>query len=289
MKANQSGEKAKSAAGIEFHVYNAALAVLGAAGLIQSFSAHRVSAGWDLGLLLPALGGAFLLLWVVIRLLLGSRVIRRPGLQKSAWLVIGLGAAVFPSVQVVLVTDPLLHGAERLEKAGGSGAVWLIVLGCGITADGSPTWALANRLDKALEWYRDHPGTQLVASGGRGANEPEPEGVSMARYLVENGASEADVHVEGRSTSTMENFLYSRTVMEEAGWSGGPVLFVTNDFHVFRARMLAARNGLDAYGIPASTPAVIRLNVYLREFFALFKSLLVDWVPEADPEPAGVQ
>jgi hypothetical protein len=41
--------------------------------------------------------------------------------------------------------------------------------------------------------------------------------------------------------------------------------------------MLAGRYDLVAYGLSAPTPPVIRPNVYLREFFAFFKSLLVDW------------
>ncbi len=272
-----------------FHACNLVLLASGAAGMLQSLAARRVSAGWDLGLLLPAMLGGFLFLWAAVRVFRKSRMIRNPKLHRAVLGIAGLGIAVFLSVELLLVSDPVLHGAERLDEAGNAGAEWLIVLGCGIKADGTPTWALENRLDKALDWYKAHPGTQLMASGGKGSNEPEPEGVSMARYLVKNGAAEADVHVEDRSTSTMENFQYSRMILEKAGWNGAPVLFATNDFHVFRARMLAARNGLDAYALSASTPSVIWLNVYLREFFALFKSLAVDWPPAAIPVTAAAK
>jgi uncharacterized SAM-binding protein YcdF (DUF218 family) len=55
------------------------------------------------------------------------------------------------------------------------------------------------------------------------------------------------------------------------------IIFVTSDFHIFRARILARRFGFDAYAIAAPTPRVILLNSYLREFFAFIKSMLVDY------------
>ena len=55
------------------------------------------------------------------------------------------------------------------------------------------------------------------------------------------------------------------------------IVFVTNDFHVLRARILARRFGFEAYAIPAPTPRVIMLNSYLREFFAFVKSMAVDY------------
>ncbi len=262
--------------GMSFPVTNILLCVVSLLLCAQSLAARSVSAGWDLGLLLPALLGVLGLALCGVRLLLGRRVLVRGPLRRIVMAVCAAGLGVFLLVQGLLVAEPLLHGAGRYEPEPG-GMDWVIVLGCGIKPDATPTWALANRLDAALAWYRAHPGTRLVVSGGQGANEPEPEALTMARYLTERGVPPADVLVEDRSTSTMENFAYSIGVMRAAGWEGSAVLFATNDFHLFRARMLAARNGLEAYGIAAPTPPVIRLNVYLREFFALGKSLVVDW------------
>jgi uncharacterized SAM-binding protein YcdF (DUF218 family) len=262
-----------------FHVFNFLISAFAIAAIFQSFSAHSVSAGWDLGLLLPAVSGVFLLLLAAIRWSRGRRMLMNPVLQRKTRIVLSFGLLVFLLVEGLLISDPYVHGkAGFMEQAAGSNQ-WLVVLGCGIKADGTPTWALENRLDEALDWYQAHPGTRLVVSGGKGPNEPVPEAVSMASYLVSRGALGKDVLIEDRSSSTMENFRYSRILMEKAGWDGSPILFVTNDFHVFRARILASRNGFTAFGIGAPTPAVIWPNVYLREFFALFKSLAVDRIP----------
>ncbi len=237
----------------------------------QALAARSVSAGWDFGLWFPVLMGAVLVLFVLIRLLLGHRLFMRPVWQRSVRILIGLLAAVFATVIILLVTEPARRNVETV--APGS---WLVVLGCGIKPDGTPSWALANRLDAALDYVRENPETRVVVSGGQGSNEPIPEALSMARYLQARGIPATEILLEDRSTSTMENFQFSREILQAHGWDGEPILFATNDFHLFRSRLLARRNGFDAYGIGAPTPLPIRPNAYIRESVALFKSLAFD-------------
>ncbi len=263
---------------IRFHLLNGVLALAAALLGVQSLLARSVSAGWDLGLLLPLLLAAALLLWVAVRLIRRGRAVQNRLLRRIVLTLAGIGLAVFVLVQGLFVLEPFRYGAHQLEADGmETNDLFVIVLGCGIKPDGTPSWALANRLDAALAWYRAHAGTRLVVSGGQGTYEPTSEAASMAQYLLDKGVPAADILVEDRSTSTMENFQFSIPILWDAGWRGEPVLYATNDFHLFRGRMLAGRYDLEAYGLPAPTPPVIRPNVYLREFFAFFKSLLVDW------------
>ena len=72
---------------------------------------------------------------------------------------------------------------------------FLIVLGCGLRADGSPTPLLRGRLDRALGFYekqKAQTGKALtfVVSGGQGPDEPVPESAAMKRYLTERGVPE---------------------------------------------------------------------------------------------------
>ena len=260
---------------VGYHGFNLLLAVGAILLAAQALTARTVSAGWDLGLLLPLIAAATLAVFLLLRVIRGERLIAGKKARVAAISIVCAGLILFALVLGILLAEPVLHGPERLESL--NHAHFIIVLGAGIKADGTPTWALANRLDAAHAYYEAHPGYQLIVSGGQGRFEPIPEAHSMARYLQDRGVPGHDILVEDRSTSTMENFAYSLPILREAGWNGEPVLFATNDFHLFRSRMLARRNGIDAYGIGAATPPVIRMNVYLREFFALFKSLVVDW------------
>ena len=56
------------------------------------------------------------------------------------------------------------------------------------------------------------------------------------------------------------------------------VAVVTNDFHIARSELIAARQGFgDTIGIPAQLPwAHLEINYHLREAFALVKTFLFD-------------
>jgi len=151
----------------------------------------------------------------------------------------------------------------------------LIVLGAGLFGDKlSPV--LKERMDKALWYLGEYPNVPVVVSGGQGPGELIPEAEAMKRYLVENGIEEERIIIEDKSTSTMENFIYSKEILINIGLPCETITIVTNDFHMLRAKMLAERNGFIAYSLPGKTPAIVRANCYIREFFALIKSFFLD-------------
>ena len=56
------------------------------------------------------------------------------------------------------------------------------------------------------------------------------------------------------------------------------VAVVTNDFHIARSRLIAARQGYGyAFGVPAELPWLhLEVNYYLREAFAMVKTWIFD-------------
>ena len=87
------------------------------------------------------------------------------------------------------------------------------------------------------------------------------EGEAMARYAERQGVDPEKIMVENQSTSTEENLLFSRELME-----GGRVIVVTTAYHVFRALLLAKRQGLKCVGFGARTKWYFTLNALIREF-----------------------
>lgn len=154
----------------------------------------------------------------------------------------------------------------------------MIVLGCKVNPDG-PSLALVSRMDKALEYWRTHPETELILSGGQGANEPVSEAQAMAEYFLANGVPAELLHLEDGSTNTRENLRNSMTVMEGLGYDPAqtPVIVVSNGFHLARVRLLCARYGLEADTLSAPMPTLpSAVKSYTREVFALIKSFLFD-------------
>ncbi|MGL4521705.1 MAG: YdcF family protein, partial [Bacilli bacterium] len=71
-------------------------------------------------------------------------------------------------------------------------------------------------------------------------------------------------------------FTYSKPILEKAGVANKKIVVVTNDFHLFRSKMLANRVGIQCEGLGAQTPIIIQWNSYVREYFAVLKSFMVD-------------
>ena len=150
---------------------------------------------------------------------------------------------------------------------------YLIVLGCGLKEDGTPTPLLRGRLDRALafaERQREETGKEpvFIVSGGQGPDEPIPESASMKRYLMSRGVPEDRILEEARSTDTLENMKFSKEII----WTQDPkakIAFSTTNYHVFRSGLCARRVKMRAVGMGARTKWYFWPNAAVREFAGL--------------------
>ena len=152
---------------------------------------------------------------------------------------------------------------------------YIIVLGAQVRKDG-PSPVLAYRLDRAVEYMTENPGTICIVSGAQGYNEPCTEAEAMAEYLVERGIPEDRIIQEKEATTTKQNIRNSMDLMEPDASVG----IVTNNFHVYRSLRIAEDQGLeDVCGIAAGSKKFYLPNNMFREFFALGKYYLVKILP----------
>ena len=153
---------------------------------------------------------------------------------------------------------------------------YIIILGCGLKKDGTPTPLLRGRIDRALEFARrqeEQTGKApcFVTSGGKGEDEVISESAAMANYLLENGVPEERIIREDRSTSTFENMKFSKELIESAG-EGGKIAFSTTNYHVFRSGLYARRVKMRAVGMGAKTKGYFWPNAAVREFAGLLSA-----------------
>ncbi len=155
---------------------------------------------------------------------------------------------------------------------------YLVVLGCGIRADGTPCPLLAGRVDRAVAFDRamqdaGNAPAIFVPSGGQGPDEPMSEAQSMGDYLEEHWDVTRDrIVLEGRSTTTHENMAFSREVIEKhAGCDVANlrVGFSTTNYHVFRGYVCAHQAGMSVEGMGSKTKYYFWPNAFLREFVGL--------------------
>ncbi|MFD4376035.1 YdcF family protein [Streptomyces sp. NPDC058486] len=164
-----------------------------------------------------------------------------------------------------------LYGRTGLRRDAG----FVVVLGSGLIGGRRVPPLLASRLDRGREVYErlaarggDGP-PLLVTSGGQGPDEELPESHAMADYLVKRGFPEDRIVREDRSRSTEENLLFSKELME-AERPGAGCVIVTNNFHAFRAALMARKAGVDGQVVGSPTAAYFWPSATIREFAAVF-------------------
>lgn len=151
---------------------------------------------------------------------------------------------------------------------------FIIILGCGMRKDGTPTPLLRGRIDRAVAFYEKQKaltGKELkfIPSGGQGPREVTTECASMKQYLLERGIPEHLIIEEDKAENTYENMKFSKAKIEECGGKGAKIAFSTTNYHVFRSGLLARRVKMRAQGIGAKTKWYFWPNAAVREFTGL--------------------
>lgn len=146
----------------------------------------------------------------------------------------------------------------------------IIILGAGLRGD-AVSLTLKHRLDTGYAYYLKNPSVLLIVSGGQGQGESVTEAYAMADYLIGLGVPDTQISLEERSTSTYENFVFSKAILDSLFPEGYSVAFVSNDFHLLRSHMMAKSVGLKATHIGAKLDYYLLAVTYLREVLALTK------------------
>lgn len=188
--------------------------------------------------------------------------VRRRGLRIAAAIVLAAGIAVFGVIEAPIVAGARTDAPDDVE--------YLVVLGAGLHGD-VPSLSLTDRLEGALAWLEAHPDCVAVVSGGQGPGETMTEGEAMGIWLEARGIDPSRIIVEDRATSTQENLEYSFALIRgRSGEPDGNCAIVTSEYHLYRAKALAARQGVECFGVAARTSwPTLMLNYFIREGFAV--------------------
>ncbi|WP_411344331.1 YdcF family protein [Paenibacillus sp. WLX1005] len=241
------------------------LLLLGVAvGLVYNGRILLGKEGWKLRNLLPAVVGIGIIVVPVLTLIVPPvRWLQLPVVMLELYMI------YFGFLVICYLVSSLLYNIHRP----GYLTDYVIVLGSGLIKDRVPP-LLASRLDGGIELYRQQQqlgkAPMIVVSGGQGADELISEAAAMRLYLLEYDIPDNHIIVEDRSTNTLQNMRYSRMLIEEImqGRSYSCV-FVTNNFHVFRAGIYARVAGINGDGIGTHTAPYYLPGAFIREYIAV--------------------
>ena len=116
----------------------------------------------------------------------------------------------------------------------------IVILGAQVRGTPAvPSPVLKERLDAALVYFATSPNATIIVCGGKGLDESATEAHVMAKYLKDHGIEGAHIVEEDTSTRTRENLENAKPRL-----SSGKTVIITNDYHMYRAKMLADRIGI---------------------------------------------
>ena len=146
---------------------------------------------------------------------------------------------------------------------------YVIIHGSGLLDGDRVPKLLRDRLDKAIEVYRQDPTPpKLIPSGGQGSDERIPEAEAMKRYLLSKGIPGEDILPEDRSATTLENLRFSQVIINRFPGRKYTAL-VSSNYHIYRALRYCREIGLKCTGIGSHTALYYWPSALIREYIAV--------------------
>ncbi|MGN0134840.1 MAG: vancomycin high temperature exclusion protein [Anaerotignum sp.] len=171
------------------------------------------------------------------------------------------------------------HTGERIlsaEEAADMDADCILILGCGVQEDGTPSLMLGDRLETGIALYEAGAAEKLLMSGDHGRKEYD-EVNTMKDFAMERGIPSEDIFMDHAGFSTYDSMYRVRDV-----FCAEKVIIVTQAYHLPRALYVAEKLGLEAYGV-----AALDVNYHgqmyreLREMLARAKDFCSAWLQPA--------
>lgn len=150
----------------------------------------------------------------------------------------------------------------------------IVVLGAGFFGDTVST-VLEERLEAALAMARRYPQALLVLSGGRGFGERKTEAELMRAWLTDRGIAAERLLLEDQALDTVQNFRNSKALLDTHFGAGTySAAFITSEFHLYRSRNIAARQGFSTVCVATDTWWFLLPPYLVRETFAILHDQL---------------
>lgn len=147
------------------------------------------------------------------------------------------------NVYVVSSADSYILSPEEVRQIADVDCI--LVLGCAVRSDGSPSAMLADRLQRGVELYQLEAAPKLLMSGDHGTRQYN-EVDAMKTFAVEAGIPSADVFMDHAGFSTYESMYRAKEIFQ-----ADKIIIVTQTYHLYRAIHIARSLGIEAYGVDA--------------------------------------
>lgn len=204
--------------------------------------------------------------WGYIAIGIAALILAHRFFSRTLWriliILVCLGFVYFCIVEVPIIKNSVTDEEPQRD--------YVIVLGAAVYGD-QPSLTLVRRMEGALEYLNVYPDSVAIVSGGMGAGETVTEAQAMRDWLLAHDIPAERILMEDKATSTMENLSYSFEIIRSRGDDpDGNVAIVSSAYHLYRAKLMARNQGVEAVGVAAPWGYFfVMLNYFIREAFGV--------------------
>lgn len=158
--------------------------------------------------------------------------------------------ALFGMAAIAVINGVVIGSAdERILSADEAAELenidYVLVLGAGVKADGTPSDMLHDRVLTAVNVQAIGQSAPLLMSGDN--QNPDYDEVSaMVALAVELGKEESLIETDRLGLSTYESVTRAREL-----YGAERIIIVTQEYHLYRALYIAEQMGIEAFGVSA--------------------------------------
>lgn len=156
--------------------------------------------------------------------------------------IVGIGV-IAANAHIKSVTKDYIISESELKNLDDIDCI--LVLGCGVWDDGTPTDMLADRIKVGIRTYETGVSDRLLMSGDHSRKDYD-EVNTMKAIAVENGIPADNVFCDHAGFSTYESMYRASDI-----FGADKIVIVTQSYHLPRAIYDAQKLGIEAYGISA--------------------------------------
>lgn len=151
----------------------------------------------------------------------------------------------------------------------------LLILGCRVRGS-SPEKTLEMRIEAASKYLNEYKSVIAIPCGGIvHADQNKSEAQAIYEGLVSRGVEKERIILEDKSTTTRENFINAKKIIDSLGFDGEcKIAMLSSDFHLLRAEIIAKKCGLYPNTVAADSPRELKIKNYLRELVCLPDALI---------------
>ncbi len=119
----------------------------------------------------------------------------------------------------------------------------ILVLGCQVKDNGTPSDMLKDRLTRGIELYEAGAAPRMLMSGDHGREEYDEVG-TMKQWAIDSGIPSENIFMDHAGFSTYESMYRAKEIFE-----ADKIIIVTQEYHLYRALYIADKLGIEAYGV----------------------------------------